>query len=264
MPPVLPSELWALVISLVASEFDNTDLLTLLTVSRDIHALAEPELFKNVYLLIGSIGDVIQSPLIQFHHCISPPNDYRRLLVKSFYVYFYMDEPYPREILALDHLIPTLTNLRSLTMIFARYIPSFHRHLRLFKEGIRGPFLEELEITATVAQTVLDITGLVKSQPSIRCMTLSDGVSIADDKKLLPLLKSLECFFEAPLTSLDGIVHLSTNFASYGFHPPASDTITTLSCMVYDAAPFHAFLPKVPNLRYLSINLNDGAYQDVF
>ncbi|KAJ8508748.1 hypothetical protein ONZ45_g8994 [Pleurotus djamor] len=269
MSPVLPPEIWVSIVSFVASSLDDADLLSLLTVSRQMHAYAEPELLKDVYLLIEYTKDDSRSPVLQFNRCISAPNEYRRHLVQVLDVHFIEEEPFLSEVQALDQLIPTLTNLRSLSLKFAWYKPSKHDRLRLFDVGIGDLSLRHLDISAdeTEAETRLNITGLLKSQPSIRHLALSGLITVADDEKLLPQLRSLSSYLNRPLRSLrlDGVVHLSTYFTRQT--APVSrkvvDTVTTLSCSVYETTTFHAFLPTVPNLRYLEIYLKDKANEDL-
>lgn len=93
MPPALLPELWVRVVSFVASNLDCADLLSLLTVSRQMHAYAELELLRNVDLSVYDAPDGSRSPVIQFHLCISEPNEYRQRLVKSLDVGFLDEEP---------------------------------------------------------------------------------------------------------------------------------------------------------------------------
>ncbi|KAJ8517438.1 hypothetical protein ONZ45_g5365 [Pleurotus djamor] len=281
MSPVLPLELWALITSFVASNHRDADLLYLLTVSRRIHTLAEAALLKDVYLAVEyrQLGaDDSQSPVIQFYqYCISisAPNGYRQRLVRSLLVEFAEGEPSSREIQSLGQLIPTLPNLHSLGLKFARYRPSNHGHLRLLEEGIGIGVvsLKKLEIVVNEAgpEGGPSISGLLNSQPSICDLTLSGRIQISENDRdiLLPQLKSLNCFLYTSFRSLssgDIVVSMSTfvlRATKFGLGGNSSVvTLTTMKSEGNDPMCFNVFLSMVPTLRSLEAYMKTHAGKD--
>ncbi|KAJ8517440.1 hypothetical protein ONZ45_g5367 [Pleurotus djamor] len=279
---ILPPELWALITSFVASNHRDADLFSLLTVSRRIHTLAEAELLKDVYLAVEyrQLGaDDSRSPVIQsFQYCISisAPNGYRQRLVRSLLVEFAEGEPSPSEIQSLEQLIPTLSNLHSLGLKFARYRPSNHGRLRLLEEGIGIGVvsLKKLEIVVNEAgpEGGPSISGLLNSQPAIRDLTLSGRIQISENDTdiLLPQLKSLNCFLYTSFRSLssgDIVVSMSTfvlRATKVGLGGNSSVvTLTTMKSKGNDPVCFNVFLSMVPTLRSLEAYMKTHAGKDI-
>ncbi|KAJ8456698.1 hypothetical protein ONZ45_g18616 [Pleurotus djamor] len=280
---ILPPELWALIISFLASYHRDADLLSLLTVSRQIHTLAEAALLKDVYLSVEyrHLGaDDSRSPVIQFYqYCISisAPNSYRQRLVRSLLVEFAEGEPSSSEIQSLEQLIPTLSNLHSLVLKLARYRPSNHGHLRLLEEGIgiREVSLKKLEIVVNEAgpEGGPSISGLLNSQPAICDLTLSGRIQISDndtDSILLPQLTSLNCFLYTSFRSLssgDIVVPMSTfvlRATKVGLGGNSSVvTLTTMKSEGNDPVCFNVFLSMVPTLRSLEAYMKTPASKDI-
>ncbi|KAJ8495559.1 hypothetical protein ONZ45_g12811 [Pleurotus djamor] len=225
---------------------------------RRAHDVSEAILLRSIDIIVESDRRTALRSLCEY---LSPSHPRRRLLIHSFSVTFSQASATSRETQILDELVPTFTNLRSLTLRINVYNVASQGHLNFLYQQAPQLRLRRFCLWKSVGSNI-PIADFLASQTMLEHLELNESVPKAD----VPLLSNLRILRAGISPSMalllmvgPNIVRLHTDFPPVVLPDadiiPSLDNLTHLSCSVSSNKEvfFLGFLCRAKNLRNLEI-----------